>query len=458
MNSLPFSKTSRIAIIGAGPSGIHMAVELVKRGYANISIFEKSDRVGGKTYSFKQDGIAHEMGTSLFSISKKSSLSQFIHDVCPDFENQTIKLTNTQIIKDGKSSSNSKSFRKFYLLVQFLIHKYKFYKVYRSLKNRGFPFCIKRDDREMFEILGMSTEDFLERYNLSFLKGLLNRKFVAFGYGNLKTVPAYYGIMLLERNFLETSFYVKFFEGNDTLWKMAIEKYQLEINLNSEIVDIDCSNYKRDKNISLTVKNNQGEISNRVYDFAIVTAPYQLAQFLPQTAAEVFSSVKTYQYISRVVNLEAEDNKYYSTEYLPKTVEVFDCDLVAIINFPRLIELATKRSIANKKAHLCLQLKTPSNNKVKDKELYNEEKTLTKLFDDLQVNYGRTADERSVYKSHTWKHYFPQIDGQLIQNGLLQEIFDRQGEEGFWYIGSSLTGELCSLVMDLNNFLLNKSI
>ncbi len=456
MSPLPASQSSPIAIIGAGASGIHMAVELVKRGYTNISIFEKSDRIGGKTYSFKQDGIAHEIGTTLFSISENSSLGKFIRDICPDFENQTIKLANTQIIKDGKSYSNLNFFQKFYLFVQFLIHKYRFYRVYRILKNRGFPFCIKKEDKEMFEILGISTEDFLQRYNLSFLKELLNRKFVAFGYGNLKTVPAYYGIMLLERNFLETSFYIKFLEGNDTLWKMAIEKYQLEVNLNSEVIDIDRSNYEKDKKISLSIKNDRDEINNLICDFAIVTAPYQLAQFLPQTAAKVFSSVKTYQYISRVVALEAEDNKYYSTEYLTKKVEVFDNELVAIINFSRLIELATKKTISNKKVHLCLQLKTSSNNQ--NKELNNEEKTLTKLFSDLKENSGRIADKQSVDKSHTWRHYFPQIDGQMIQNGLLQEILNHQGEDGFWYIGSSLAGELCSLVVDFNNFLLNKSI
>ena len=69
MNKVPLHKNSRIAIVGAGPAGIHMAVELKKKGIQNLSIFEKNDRIGGKTYSLVQKGVGHELGTTGFSIS-----------------------------------------------------------------------------------------------------------------------------------------------------------------------------------------------------------------------------------------------------------------------------------------------------------------------------------------------------------------------------------------------------
>eukprot|EP00105_Crassostrea_gigas_P041882 XP_019926030.1 PREDICTED: uncharacterized protein LOC109619713 [Crassostrea gigas] len=47
----PKSVHDRIAIIGAGPSGLHMAYELKKRGFRNIVIFESRDEVGGKSSS-----------------------------------------------------------------------------------------------------------------------------------------------------------------------------------------------------------------------------------------------------------------------------------------------------------------------------------------------------------------------------------------------------------------------
>ncbi len=36
-------------IVGAGPSGCHMAYELSKAGYTDITIYEKTNRVGGKS-------------------------------------------------------------------------------------------------------------------------------------------------------------------------------------------------------------------------------------------------------------------------------------------------------------------------------------------------------------------------------------------------------------------------
>lgn len=41
----------RIAIIGAGPAGLGAAEALREKGYKNITIFEKGNRVGGQSLS-----------------------------------------------------------------------------------------------------------------------------------------------------------------------------------------------------------------------------------------------------------------------------------------------------------------------------------------------------------------------------------------------------------------------
>ena len=50
-------KDLRVAIIGAGPSGIASGHELLKQGFTNFTIFEKSDGVGGTW------GQYHRVGT-----------------------------------------------------------------------------------------------------------------------------------------------------------------------------------------------------------------------------------------------------------------------------------------------------------------------------------------------------------------------------------------------------------
>jgi hypothetical protein len=51
-----------VCIVGAGPAGIHMALSLKDRGYKNVTIFEKTDRVGGKIKDVKFDGYYQWQG------------------------------------------------------------------------------------------------------------------------------------------------------------------------------------------------------------------------------------------------------------------------------------------------------------------------------------------------------------------------------------------------------------
>ena len=65
-------ENDRIVFIGAGPSSLHMAHLLVKRGYnaANFTFLERAGRFGGKTLSVPHsslDGVVHELGTCFLS-------------------------------------------------------------------------------------------------------------------------------------------------------------------------------------------------------------------------------------------------------------------------------------------------------------------------------------------------------------------------------------------------------
>ena len=51
-----------VCIVGAGPAGIHMALSLKDRGYKDVTIFEKTNRVGGKIKDVKFDGYYQWQG------------------------------------------------------------------------------------------------------------------------------------------------------------------------------------------------------------------------------------------------------------------------------------------------------------------------------------------------------------------------------------------------------------
>ena len=51
-----------VCIVGAGSAGIHMALSLKDMGYKNITILEKTDRVGGKIKDLTIDGYYRPLG------------------------------------------------------------------------------------------------------------------------------------------------------------------------------------------------------------------------------------------------------------------------------------------------------------------------------------------------------------------------------------------------------------
>jgi phytoene dehydrogenase-like protein len=57
-------KDRKIAIIGAGASGLAAAYFLKKKGYSHITLFEKSDRVGGCCQTAVWEGRPYELGAS----------------------------------------------------------------------------------------------------------------------------------------------------------------------------------------------------------------------------------------------------------------------------------------------------------------------------------------------------------------------------------------------------------
>jgi hypothetical protein len=53
----------RIGIVGAGPGGLSLARLLSERGVDDVTVIERSPRVGGKSLTVQHQGIGHELGT-----------------------------------------------------------------------------------------------------------------------------------------------------------------------------------------------------------------------------------------------------------------------------------------------------------------------------------------------------------------------------------------------------------
>lgn len=84
LSRFPEDKNARIAVVGAGPSGLLFASQhLLKRGYTNFDILEKQDRFGGKTFTFRRPApvggaeVPCELGTCYLSIAYEPMFDMF---------------------------------------------------------------------------------------------------------------------------------------------------------------------------------------------------------------------------------------------------------------------------------------------------------------------------------------------------------------------------------------------
>ena len=60
-------KTDRIGVIGAGPAGVHMAYLLKQKGFSDVTIIERSNRIGGKANFLQVRGTKQQVSVALWS-------------------------------------------------------------------------------------------------------------------------------------------------------------------------------------------------------------------------------------------------------------------------------------------------------------------------------------------------------------------------------------------------------
>lgn len=109
----------RVAVIGAGPAGIAAGHELLSQGFNNITLFEKSDAVGGTWHLHTYPGLACDLWAHSYTFASKPNpnwsanfveqreIEQYLQRSCTEFGLDPLVKLNTKIIsaafQDDKS-------------------------------------------------------------------------------------------------------------------------------------------------------------------------------------------------------------------------------------------------------------------------------------------------------------------------------------------------------------------
>lgn len=180
---------TRIAIVGAGISGLAAAYYLREKGYNNITIFEAEDRPGGKILSWKQDGDWYELG-AVFTIDGYTTVQSLARRYKAKLSKQA---RTTTYYRDGQPRSPFRVMAHdfgYLAVAKSAVRFASLIRRHKELERPGFAGAAPE--------LYASFKSLFSEEEMAPFASLLGSATSAYGYGNLDTTPALYYLKLLQ--------------------------------------------------------------------------------------------------------------------------------------------------------------------------------------------------------------------------------------------------------------------
>mmetsp|Transcript_82512 Transcript_82512/g.163871 ORF Transcript_82512/g.163871 Transcript_82512/m.163871 type:complete len:639 (-) Transcript_82512:59-1975(-) len=396
-------KGKKIVIIGAGPAGIHMASRLKHLGYNSVTVLEKTDRVGGKSFTLYRDVdgkpcvqkpntdgvmdtetcVAREMGTCFLHNAYhhvRWLLEEYgLKSVVPPlgrailwpeaFPNKPMEISEfivagiKELVKTGHVRLNKFLPEEDAVMLALIkaMRKYNtlFYEYFGNVK-----FTMPdRPSKSVLEKIEKTFEAWMQDNGVHALIPLASIAQKAQGYGSVKTIPAYYGLVWMKPEllaaFMQQSLHnnledmlhrvvenrdgllswfvhrqIRRFtellvgggaaavsrlttmmpEGYAKLWNRIYEKDQLNVSFNVEIEDKGIQR-RPDGTVSIKYSENGGPPIDNEYDYLIYTAPHALAEkYMDLTTAEQKIFQRLSYFVLMTTFYRSEPVAGYSTE------------------------------------------------------------------------------------------------------------------------------------------------
>ena len=225
----------RIGIIGGGAAGLSAGYFLKKRGYKNVTIFEKENRIGGKCLSLTVGGQSFDLGANYIT----SSYTEV---------QQLARTFGAKMYTEGKlraynynshtfsslfkaATRNTSIFSLTWSAIKFIYKRWCLNK-YITPKRPGFKGIAAHPE------LTQSFSSWLHQNGLSNLETLFEVPISSMGYGKLKEIPTAYALTYMTvKTFMDLSlaainphirgYPMRFTEGYQRLW----ERVSWELNV-----------------------------------------------------------------------------------------------------------------------------------------------------------------------------------------------------------------------------------
>lgn len=253
-------KNHTIAIVGGGLAGLTIAYELKKKGYQNITLFEKEQRLGGKLYSYHYKGRSYELGAT-FGLSTQKDLCCLMEELNIPSDGPNLARVYYNEKKERTLQIPREALTKF---IREMDRLPSVLEEYPSLKKTGFSHSEEK--------LMVPFATWCQQQGFEIVPAIYRNHFTGYGLGEIEKVPALYVLKALDydsvRSFIEVP---ELFT-----WKKGISEIAYGLGKNIEDVRLGQPVINLTKGSSST--KNQGlkletPYETAIYDKVIWTAP-----------------------------------------------------------------------------------------------------------------------------------------------------------------------------------------
>ncbi|KAL5832110.1 hypothetical protein ACOSQ4_017464 [Xanthoceras sorbifolium] len=320
--------TTRIGIVGAGPSGLSAAYALTKLGYRNVTVLEKFHTVSGMCESVEIEGKMYDLGGQVLAANSAPVIFDLAKETGSELEEMDAhKLAlidaSTGEYQDNKVADDYVSVISLTLELQ------------DKAKDSG-----RIGVHAVSDIASDLTPTYLESHGLKSVPKSVAYGYTASGYGFVQDMPYAY-----IHEFTRTSMAGKirrFKGGYMNFWRKLSEYLPIEVHCNTEVLAIRRNSAT---NVSVDVKNVNGECEVMEFDKIIISGSFPMRNGKiyrlplskstePETEVmdtndlekELFSKVQTIDYYTTVLKIKGLEHLpvgfYYFGEYMedPATI------------------------------------------------------------------------------------------------------------------------------------------
>ena len=416
----------RIAIIGAGASGLTAADTLIQRGYENITVYEELGRVGGKVLSTNFNDHTYELG-AFWAGDGYEVIENLAEKYGVTFLDEELDY------KVQRSVQGPKYELKDYLQENFnaleiasnIYHWMQVQRKFGYLKEAGSFFEPIHPD------LTLTFSEFMKLYKIEAFSLSFRPFWIGCGYGYYEETPAIYVLKLMLgaldyslKDFIGVL--LPFGDGYKNGLKKAKGGYQkIWTNLANTLSDVRLNarvdrikRYTQDGEDKVDIlANDQWE----TYDAVIISTDLSTAlNFLDYTDSEyeLFSQVKNYRYVTQLFETDGLDYDNSTMIFMDYNATIDQIGKpTAMVNRSFAPDIWVSGQI----------VPWGRSRKAVDQSLQND---IAELGGNL-VKIHQTAD---------WK-YFPHVDGNSLRDGFYRKLMDVQGQRGTWYVGGIINFE-----------------